>query len=76
MVFLRSLSRQVPRPATSLLTGRAFLPRTSGFSGIRTLTATANRQGKVLMVLYDVSVLSSVRSGVGPRSDRACLLGF
>lgn len=63
MVFARSLPRQLQRPAASLLAAPARPWRPSGlqqapvFSGVRTLTATAGRQGKVLMVLYDVSLL-------------------
>ncbi|KAF7162254.1 hypothetical protein CNMCM5623_007649 [Aspergillus felis] len=65
MVFIRSLSRQLRRPATSVFSTKGvFSPPSSspfraaslgGFSvsGARTLTASANLQGKVLMVLYD-----------------------
>ena len=61
MVFLRSVSRQLSRPASSLLSAstrtapaaRASFLRQSG--GVRTLTATSNLQGKVLLVLYDGS---------------------
>lgn len=66
MVFIRSLSRQLRRPATSFLSTKGtFSPPSSSpfravslggsISGARTLTASANLQGKVLMVLYDVS---------------------
>lgn len=59
MVFLRSASR-LARPASSLTaragprltSGAAFLRQPNQF---RTLTATASQQGKVLLVLYDVS---------------------
>lgn len=65
MVLLRSLSRPLQRSAASFLSGHtgvqcnpaACLRPQHGVSsilGTRTLTATANRQGKVLMVLYDV----------------------
>ena len=60
MVFLRSASR-LARPATSLLTARAGPRLTPGATYLRqpnqfrTLTATASQQGKVLLVLYDVS---------------------
>lgn len=62
MVFIRSLSRQLRRPATQLLSG-AFKPTatnnfarpTGAFANARTLTASASFQGKVLLVLYDVS---------------------
>ena len=62
MVFARSAARSLGRPA-SLLAGQAsphFARRAppafvnSTFAK-RTLTATAARQGKVLLVLYDVS---------------------
>lgn len=58
MVFARSFAR----PASSLLSGavsphlaRRALPRASTFGTnfSRSLTATASRQGKVLLVLYD-----------------------
>lgn len=66
MVFMRSFSRQLRRPATSLLSTKgAFAPAASSpfraaplansIAGARTLTASANLQGKILMVLYDVS---------------------
>jgi hypothetical protein len=60
MVFARSLSRQLRRPATSLLAApaRPWRAPQPVFSGIRTLTSTATRQGKVLMVLYEVSTVS------------------
>lgn len=65
MVFIRSLSRQLRRPTTqflgskpSLATGSfARAPVAGAFSNARTLTASANLQGKVLLVLYDVSAL-------------------
>lgn len=68
MVFIRSISRQLRRPATQFLAANGPLkpavtpnpfarvsPLSGAFSNARTLTATANRQGKVLLVLYDVS---------------------
>lgn len=65
MVFIRSLSRQLRRPATQLLGSKPTLsacsfaraPVAGVFSNARTLTASANLQGKVLLVLYDVSAL-------------------
>lgn len=64
MVFLRSASR-LARPASSLLSARAGPRLTGAFpsiarqpNAIRTLTATATQQGKVLLVLYDVSSAS------------------
>lgn len=57
MVFIaRSVSR-LARPASSLLRPSIAPPRVASKLpfGARTLTATANRQGKVLLVLYDVS---------------------
>ena len=58
MVFARSLAR----PASSLLSGaasphftRRAIPKAFGTNFSRSLTATASRQGKVLLVLYDVS---------------------
>lgn len=62
MVFARSAARSLERPAASLLAGQAtphFARRApQAFPGStfakRTLTATAARQGKVLLVLYDV----------------------
>ncbi|KAL3457848.1 hypothetical protein BJX64DRAFT_268147 [Aspergillus heterothallicus] len=59
MVLFRSLSRQLRRPVSSLLssnpstTRRAAALGNNGFPGARMLTASANLQGKVLMVLYD-----------------------
>ncbi|KAJ0414539.1 hypothetical protein BJY00DRAFT_294933 [Aspergillus carlsbadensis] len=61
MVLLRSLTRQLRWPVSTLLSPRASLAgspfRTAalgnGIPGARTLTASANLQGKVLMVLYD-----------------------
>lgn len=55
MVFARSIPRTFQRPAASLLATPARQWRAPVFSGVRTLTASATRQGKVLMVLYDVS---------------------
>lgn len=64
MVFARVAARSFARPASSLLAGQAsphFARRAppifTGASSFakRTLTATAARQGKVLLVLYDVS---------------------
>ncbi|CAK4034720.1 formate dehydrogenase [Lecanosticta acicola] len=61
MVFARSALRAA-RPASSLLSQRATtsfshrgasLAKTASLGGVRTLTATASRQGKVLLVLYD-----------------------
>jgi formate dehydrogenase len=63
MVLSRSLYRQFQRPAASLFASRPLRARAAPapvFSGIRTLTATAARQGKVLLVLYDVSILNCV----------------
>jgi formate dehydrogenase len=57
MVFLRSASR-LARPASSILSARAGPRLTSSLrqpNAFRTLTATASQQGKVLLVLYDVS---------------------
>lgn len=55
MVFARS-AINLARPASSLFAQRA-VPRTafSKVGGVRTLTATASQQGKVLLCLYDVS---------------------
>lgn len=57
MVFIHSLSRQLRRPAAQLLSSKAAFarPTASPFSAVRTLTATASQQAKILMVLYDVS---------------------
>lgn len=63
MVFIRSLSRQLRRPALSLPFSQGVLrpvaSRPSAFGAsvpsVRPLTASANLQGKVLLVLYDVS---------------------
>jgi len=61
MVFARSALRAV-RPASSLLQQRATAPfaqrgaslaKTASLGGVRTLTASSSRQGKVLLVLYD-----------------------
>lgn len=74
MVFARSISRQLQRPAASLLATPArqwrapVLQRSPVFSGIRTLTASAARQGKVLMVLYDVSLPSMLLTPSRPLS--------
>jgi len=69
MVFIRSLSRQLRRPATQLLAAGAKpvlangsfarAPVSGAVSHARTLTASANLQGKVLLVLYDVSHINS-----------------
>ncbi|KAL4801703.1 hypothetical protein BDV18DRAFT_148597 [Aspergillus unguis] len=63
MVLIRSFSRQMRRPLSSLLSNASSRPALgSRFgaaaqaghpSGARMLTASANLQGKVLMVLYD-----------------------
>ncbi|KAL4926499.1 formate dehydrogenase (NAD+) FDH1 [Aspergillus undulatus] len=59
MVLLNSFSRQMRRPISSLLSTNASSRPTLGrrFAGLnpgaRMLTASANLQGKVLMVLYD-----------------------
>ena len=59
MVLPRTFVRQLARPASSLLHGAPVTPRLAcgGASTAfkRTLTASAARQGKVLLVLYDVS---------------------
>lgn len=65
MVFIRSLSRQLRRPMAQFLSTGPLNHVTTGslnrgpvagaFSNARTLTASANLQGKVLLVLYDVS---------------------
>jgi formate dehydrogenase len=65
MVFIRSLSRQLRRPATQFISAGskpalatssfARAPVSGAFSHARMLTASANLQGKVLLVLYDVS---------------------
>jgi hypothetical protein len=66
MVFARSATRSLHRPISSLLAGQAATarrtatPSVAGFAK-RTLTASAARQGKVLLVLYDVSTLSRPR---------------
>ncbi|PSN60240.1 hypothetical protein BS50DRAFT_579398 [Corynespora cassiicola Philippines] len=58
MVFLRSVSR-LARPASSVLSARAAPRVSAGASfarqpnAFRTLTATVQQQGKVLLVLYD-----------------------
>ncbi|KAL3448602.1 hypothetical protein BJX65DRAFT_275123 [Aspergillus insuetus] len=61
MVLLCSLTRQLRRPVSTLLSPNASLAGSpfrvsalgNGIPGARTLTASANLQGKVLMVLYD-----------------------
>lgn len=62
MVFARS-SLRLARPATSLLSQRATpalaqrgASVAKSLGGVRTLTATSSQQGKVLLVLYDVSL--------------------
>lgn len=69
MVFIHSLSRQLRRPTAQFLSSAngplkpAVAPSTfarasplaGSISKTRPLTATANLQGKVLLVLYDVS---------------------
>lgn len=65
MVFTRSLSRLLRRPAAQFISGPlkpaaptgsfARTPIAGSFSNARTLTASTNLQGKVLLVLYDVS---------------------
>lgn len=74
MVFIHSLSRQLRRPVTQLLAtgsksalanGRfARAPVSGAVSHARTLTASANLQGKVLLVLYDVSHINSRHSSI------------
>lgn len=68
MVFIRSLSRQLRRPFLSGLKATPFarVSPLGSISGARMLTATANLQGKVLLVLYDVSdssfaILTTIR---------------
>ncbi|CAG7945633.1 unnamed protein product [Penicillium salamii] len=56
MVFTRSLCRQLGRPLLSRPFAAQPFARAApwtAFSGVRTLTATANHQVKVLLVLYD-----------------------
>jgi formate dehydrogenase len=62
MVFARAFSRQLSKPASSLLSGAATpqfaggaAPTRFGTTFRRALTASSSRQGKVLLVLYDVS---------------------
>ena len=56
MVFARS-AINLARPAGSLFTQRvASRTATSQIGGVRTLTASSSRQGKVLLCLYDVSI--------------------
>jgi hypothetical protein len=58
MVFARS-AINLARPAGSLFTQRvASRTATSQIGGVRTLTASSSRQGKVLLCLYDVSILT------------------
>jgi len=53
MVFARS-AINLARPAGSLFTQRvASRTATSQIGGVRTLTASSSRQGKVLLCLYD-----------------------
>lgn len=65
MVFIRSLSRQLRRTATQLLSCGSLKPAVTTspfvrapvagtFANGRTLTASAKLQGKVLLILYDV----------------------
>ncbi|QDS76759.1 hypothetical protein FKW77_001681 [Venturia effusa] len=58
MVFLARSASRLARPASSLLRPSIPPPRPASklSFGARTLTATANRQGKVLLVLYDGGV--------------------
>jgi len=70
MVFARSAAR-FARPASSLLSQRV-VPRTSAFSkigGVRTLTASSSRQGKVLLCLYDVSTSQLFADSWGEVAD-------
>ena len=68
MVFPKSIPRQLLRPTSSTFAsssrhatyGGVALPRASSLPFKRTLTATAARQGKVLLVLYDVGRPSSI----------------
>lgn len=78
MVFIRSLSRQLRRPASQLLSGASkptlatnfFARPTGAFANARTLTASASLQGKVLLVLYDVSSsLNSFSPDIHPSLD-------
>lgn len=62
MVFISSLSRQLRRPATKLFASglkptaaTGSFAQTGAFTNARTLTASTKLQGKVLLVLYDVS---------------------
>jgi len=55
------IARTLARPARSLLAraasphiARPVVPQAFGTNFYRSLTATASRQGKVLLVLYDV----------------------
>lgn len=72
MVFARSALR-VARPASSLLSQkatssfRAPFAKTASLGGVRTLTATSSRQGKVLLVLYDVSPSSKQFNAMNSR---------
>ncbi|KAF9239760.1 hypothetical protein DTO006G1_4825 [Penicillium roqueforti] len=66
MVFTRSLTRQLGRPFLSsslkpTVASSSFArasPLAGYISGARTLTATSNLQGKVLLVLYDGGIHS------------------
>ena len=57
MVLLRSAASRFARPAISALNSSFRAPRATPLfrqaGAARTLTATSNRQGKVLLVLYD-----------------------
>lgn len=74
MVFTRSALR-LSRPASSLLSQRAanLTPRgafaAQKMGGVRTLTATSSRQGKVLLVLYDVSGGNIIAESIGKALD-------
>lgn len=62
MVFARS-AINLARPAGSLFTQRvASRTATSQIGGVRTLTASSSRQGKVLLCLYDVSIFPTNHS--------------
>ena len=80
MVFARSALR-VARPAGSLLSQRcstafasrgASLARTASLGGVRTLTATSSRQGKVLLVLYDVRRCQLMRFAIFASNKTYC----
>ena len=53
MVFARAASR-IARPAAASLRASPIQSAFRQTGGVRTLTATASQQGKVLLVLYDV----------------------